>query len=189
MRPPPLYRVCNMGKLQGMRVYLAGPMDECNDQGALWREALTPYLHTLGLKVFNPLDKPIERGRELEMMERRRQCKREGRYDELAAIMREISNVDLRMVDICDFLIAHQNKEIYSIGTLHEIALANSQKKPVLLHMQQGKHSVSDWWYGRLDHNEFFSTWEQLKEYLWKIDCEKIEPSKRWYFFNKEVLL
>ncbi|MEO7177257.1 MAG: hypothetical protein ABIW83_00285, partial [Allosphingosinicella sp.] len=42
-------------------------------------------------------------------------------------------HIDLRMTDLADFLIAYCPTNIYSVGTVHEIATARLQHKPVLL--------------------------------------------------------
>ena len=44
----------------------------------------------------------------------------------------ETLHIDLRMVDTADFLVAHCPTNIYSVGTVHEIALARQERKPVL---------------------------------------------------------
>ena len=44
----------------------------------------------------------------------------------------ETLHIDLRMVDTADFLVAHCPTNVYSVGTVHEIALARQQRKPVL---------------------------------------------------------
>lgn len=41
-------------------------------------------------------------------------------------------HIDLRMVDISDFVIAYCPTNIYSVGTPHEIIVARQQHKPVL---------------------------------------------------------
>ena len=41
-------------------------------------------------------------------------------------------HIDLRMVDISDFVVAYCPTNIYSVGTVHEIVVARSQHKPVL---------------------------------------------------------
>lgn len=44
----------------------------------------------------------------------------------------ETMHIDLRMVDISDFVIAYCPTNIYSVGTPHEIITARNQHKPVL---------------------------------------------------------
>ena len=44
----------------------------------------------------------------------------------------ETLHIDLRMVDTADFVIAYCPTNIYSVGTVHEIALSRLERKPVL---------------------------------------------------------
>ena len=177
-----------MNRLQGTRVYLAGPMDRCPNGGIQWRSNLKPFLKSLGVTVFDPTDKPINIGTEnIERREYRKILKQKRQFNRLSAEVREISNVDLRMVDICDFIIAHLDLEIYPAGTVWEIVTANLQKKPILLHFEQGVLEIPDWYFGRLPWHEFFGDWEELKGYLSIINKDSsFNPGKRWYFFDKD---
>lgn len=178
------------GRLANMRVYLAGPMDRCADGGVTWRANLTPFLKDLGLHVFDPTNKPISIGSEdMENRRLRRQWKVAGQFDKLSQEVRTISNLDLRMVDICDFIIVHLDLKLYPAGTIWEMVIANQQKKPILLHFEQGLTQIPDWFFGRLPHREFFGSWDALKTYLNKIAFDKkFDPGKRWYFFDKGSL-
>lgn len=40
-------------------------------------------------------------------------------------------HIDLRMVDMSDFVIAYCPTNIYSVGTVHEIVVTREQHKPV----------------------------------------------------------
>ncbi len=51
---------------------------------------------------------------------------------ECATTFWETMHIDLRMVDISDFVIAYCPTNIYSVGTVHEIVVARQQRKPVL---------------------------------------------------------
>jgi hypothetical protein len=179
-----------MNRLRGMRVYLSGPMDRCPNGGKLWRNRVTPLLKTLGLTVFDPCNKPISVGKEsIENRKVRQRMKEDGDFNLFSTMMREISNVDLRMVDICDFAILYLDLDVFACGSIHEAMLANMQKKPVLVMMKQGKVNVPDWLFGRLDHEEFFSSWDELLAYLSVLDSSSCIPSKRWLFFDKVCLL
>jgi len=100
-------------------------------------------------------------------------------------MMKTIRSVDLRLVDISDFLIVNLNLEHYACGTWEELFLCNRSKKPILLHIEQGKQHTPDWLFGTMPHQWFFSTWEELKEYLLSINKnDNIEHYNRWRFFN-----
>ena len=103
--------------------------------------------------------------------------------------MKEIRNVDLRMVDISDFLIVNIDLDIYPCGTMEEIFLGNREKKPIILHMKQGKQNTPDWLFGAIPHQLIFSSWEEIRGYLTHINTSSsIDSYKRWYFFDMETI-
>jgi nucleoside 2-deoxyribosyltransferase len=177
-----------LNRLNTQRVYLAGPMDRVVDRGATWRDDITPFLKDMGVRVLNPIYKPIDIGIEDETTHSIKQkLKHEENYDELTRIMKEIRNVDLRMVDISDFLIVNLDLDIHPCGTLEEIFWANRQKKPILIHMVQGKKHTPDWLFGTIPHQMVFSSWSELKDHIVYINSNpEINFHKRWYFFNIE---
>lgn len=137
------------GLLAGARIYLSGPMDfvasreEEKTQG--WRNRVGQYLRAHGAIVFDPWNKPEVRGlheygREDVGTSRTREAwtfesgKRGARARaQITGKYWETLHIDLRMVDTADFTIAFCPTNIYSVGTVHEIALCRQQRKPVLL--------------------------------------------------------
>lgn len=175
-----------MNRLKNQRVYLAGAIDRVPDRGATWRENITPFLEQMGIIVFNPIKKPTDVGLEDQNTHAMKiKLKEQARYDELSDIMKTIRAVDLRLVDISDFLVVNLNIEHHACGTYEEISLANRSKKPILIHVEQGKKNTPDWLFGTIPHQWFFSSWDDLKSYLIHInDNESIEHYNRWRFFN-----
>ena len=175
-----------MDRLRNQRVYLAGAMDRVSDRGNGWRDNITPFLETLGIVVFNPIKKPTKIGEEDNRVHKQKiQLKLNYQYDELSSIMKTIRSVDLRLVDISDFLIVNLDLDVHPCGTYEEIFWANRQKKPIIVHMVQGKQSAPDWLFGTIPHEMIFSSWEPIKEYLIDINTKtEIKTFNRWYFFN-----
>jgi nucleoside 2-deoxyribosyltransferase len=175
-----------MNRLNNQRVYLAGAMDRADDRGNGWRDKITPDLENFGIIVFNPIKKPTNIGMEDNQTHQlKKSLKSSGNYDDLSSIMKTIRSVDLRLVDISDFLIVNLDLDIHPCGTYEEIFWANRQKKPILIHMVQGKHNAPDWLFGTIPHQMIFSSWDDLKSYLHHINSdEAFEDYKRWYFFN-----
>lgn len=173
-------------KLQNQRVYLAGAMDRVADRGTGWRDDITPFLESLGVIVFNPIKKPSTIGMEdAETHDLKKKLKSEQNYNDLSQLMKVVRSVDLRLVDISDFLIVNLDLDIHPCGTYEEIFWANRQKKPIIIHMVQGKKNTPDWLFGTIPHQMIFSTWNEIKEYLSYINSsENIESYKRWYFFS-----
>ena len=176
----------SLNRLKNQRVYLAGAMDRVPDRGATWRDNITPFLQGLGIEVFNPILKPTNIGLEDQDTHLiKTKLKHQERYDELSSMMKMIRSVDLRLVDISDFMIVNLDLSVHPCGTLEEIFWANRQKKPIIVHMVQGKNQTPDWLFGTIPHQMIFSTWDEIRAYLNHIDCsENIDTHKRWYFFS-----
>lgn len=146
------------GFLRNARVYLSGPMDFVHsrkeEKETGWRVKVGQFLESLGVTVFDPWTKPnvlgmYEYGREGEKTLDIRtkwtfEPTEQGRIDrkECADTFRETMHIDLRMVDISDFVIAYCPTNIYSVGTPHEIIVACEQHKPVLFISPPVVHSA-----------------------------------------------
>ena len=178
-------------RLRGTRSYVAGPMDLAPDGGIGWREDITPFLEDMGVVVLNPCNKPIDIGHEnTEDRIERHKYKQEGSYDKFSKIMKELRCVDLRMVDMADFLIVYLNLDIPSCGTYEELFWANRLKNPVLVMCEQKKQNAPDWIFGCISHQHIFSTWDELREYLRHInEDEHILHMKRWLFFDYKRMI
>ncbi len=177
-------------RLKGSRVYLCGAMDRVPDGGIQWRESITPWLHDFGIKVIDPCNKPIDICVEdAENRELRRQWKEQLRYNELAKEMKLLRSVDLRFVDVSDFIIVYLDTKVHACGTYEEIFLANRQKKPVLIVIEGGIKNMPDWMFGVLPYQHFFNNWDELKIYISHIHFDdNVEHLKRWFFLDYEKL-
>lgn len=101
--------------------------------------------------------------------------------------MRPIRNVDLRFTDMADFLIVNLDLEVHPCGTYNEVFIAVQQKKPIIIHCEQGKKEIPNWLWGCCKHELFFSTWHEVKEYLRHIDEDKeANHLGRWQLFDFE---
>lgn len=175
-----------INRLKNQRVYLAGAIDRVADKGVGWRTEITPFLIKMGVIVLDPLKKTCDIGLENDSVhELKKIYKANGEYDKLTKIMKEIRNTDLRMVDISDFLIVNINIDHHACGTYEEMSLANRSKKPILIHVEQGKEHTPDWLFGKIPHQWFFSNWQDIKNYLKSVNSDEfIETYNRWKFFN-----
>jgi len=167
-----------MNRLAYTRAYLGGPMDLAPDAGVGWRRQIRNTHDDLKIVWLDPTAKPTSVGVEDdESRERRRQAKLHGRYDEVTKDIHQIRRCDLRMVDICD--------NIPACGTLEELFLANRQKKPILVHVEQGKCAASDWLFATIPHQLIFDNWEAVGDYIHHIAHDPvIETLNRWMFFD-----
>lgn len=135
--------------LKGTRVYLSGPMDFVgsreDEKRFGWRNRMSKWLQKRGAVVFDPWNKPTVRwlegyGLEDEHSVQPREhwtfeSSREGAKTRATCAQHfwPIMHIDLRMVDVSDFVIAYCPTNVYSVGTPHEIVIARQQHKPVLM--------------------------------------------------------
>lgn len=175
-----------MNKLRGMRCYLIGAMDRVADNGAEWRDYMTPLLQKMGVIVLNPCDKPIDIGLEgAEDRKRRKALKEAGDWETLSKEIHLLRIVDLRMVDISDFIICYLDTTIHHTGTYEEFFLANRQKRPIIVNCKQGKGGIPDWLFGVCPHQLFFGQWSEVISYLDGINNgTDLNHLKRWMFFD-----
>jgi hypothetical protein len=173
-----------INRLNNQRVYLAGAIDRVPDRGIGWRENISPFLKSLGVNINDPLKKSGDLGIEDSLTySQKKALKASQDYDNLSLLMKEIRRVDLRLVDISDFLIANLDLDIHPCGTYEEIFWANRQKKPIIVHVEQLKQAAPDWLFGTVPHQMIFSTWLEIRDYLNHINNSKdIETFNRWYF-------
>jgi hypothetical protein len=179
-----------MNRLNGMRAYLAGAMDRVPDGGSGWRNKMTPILQDLGVTVLDPCNKPIEIGIEdkgsRDLIDH---YKNTGQFDRIRKEYGVIRTLDLRCIDISDFIVASIDIDVHACGTYEEISTANSQKKPVLIWCQQGKESAPNWLFFMLPHEHIFGSLEDLIDYLEHVNsADKTEHYKRWFFFDQSKL-
>jgi len=178
-------------RLWGMRCYLVGAMDRVPDHGVTWRRAMTPFLANLGVVVLDPSDKPISIGLEgTEHHDRRRELIKAGHYDAAAKEIHLLRVIDLRMVDMSDFIIVNIDTEAHACGTYEETSWANRLKNPILIHCEQGKSGLPGWLWGMIPHQHVFGTWIELKKYLYHVHtAPEVDPMKRWMFFDYKRMM
>jgi len=161
-------------------------MDRVPDAGVEWRRRLRQDHNDLKIVWLDPTAKPIDIGVEdAESRARRHQAKACGQYDVVVKEINPIRRVDLRMVDISDWLVVNIDLEVHACGTLEEVFLANRQKKPILVHVEQGKCNAPDWLFATIPHQLIFDNWLQVGDYIQHIAHDPvIETLNRWMFFN-----
>ena len=179
-----------MNRLYGMNAYLAGPIDFVEDLGADWRDMMEIYLRSRNVRPLNPL-KPIFHGSGTMDVKRPEiaRLQKEEKWEELREAVKPIVRWDLRAIDLSSFVVCNYNVDIHQCGTYDEIFTANGdQCKPVLFQMNGQKNRLPKWMYGRFPHQHMFNSWEELKDYINRIDTDpNFEftnyESKRWMFW------
>lgn len=175
-----------MNRLRNQRGYLCGPMDHAPDAGVGWRKRLREDTSFMDIAWLDPCNKPCDFGQEgPEEVRLGRELMENERYEEATTMFTEVRAIDLRMVDLSDFIVVRLDFDIPSCGTHEEWVRANSQNKPVLLWMVQGKKHVPRWLIGAIPQEMIFSSYEGLYDYLAHIAYDDvIDTMGRWMFFD-----
>jgi nucleoside 2-deoxyribosyltransferase len=184
-------------RLKGATCYVAGGIQYIPDLGVDWRTKAELELRKLGVGVFNPMDKAIEFANEdrhtqnhlsnliKEVKLSNDEIRKSEIYNEIAQIMRAIVRADLRMVDLCSFLLVCIDPTRHTAGTYAEMTQALLQRKPVICFCEQGIESIPLWWWGHSDPRMFFPSLNGALEYIRHIHQDEIiEHYKRWKFFD-----
>ena len=165
-----------MNYLSGKNFYLSGPIEFGEEIN--WRISVIDYLtKQFKIKVFDPFSDPKQ-----QWLEKINFYKKEKDFDKLKDIAKQFVRKDLGMVDRCDALIAYVPYKIPTVGTHHEIINANNMKKPTLLVCPQGKENIPVWYFGCLNHNLFFSNWNELYSCLEEANKGTFVNLNRWNF-------
>ncbi len=141
------------------------------------------------MTILDPTNKPTsqckwnEVGEEKEHIQKLVDLKR---WDELNKMAKEIVLVDLRMVEVSDFMICYLDRDIHQCGTYDELFEALRRRKPTLIVHKGGKKDMSMWLRGKVNHNFVFESWDELYAYLEALHDGVVEPDyTRWVFFDK----
>lgn len=177
-----------MNKLKGHCAFLSGPIDRCPNGGRLWRIEITKFLNSMEIGALNPCSKPIineKYDEDDDFVNKVNKLKHNGYYEELRKVMKNIVRADLSLVDRCDFLIAHINSEIPMCGTFSEIHQATLERKPVIIHSEHGLKTIPNWLYGLCNHQLFFSSWDEVKNYIKMVAYNDIDDMDgKWKFLD-----
>lgn len=180
-----------MNKLKGNICYTIGPLDRNKlEKAREWRKHIKAFLRSINVMPIDPLDKPMDDFIEDEVfLIKRQQYLESGQYEELANLMKPIRHIDLRFTDKADFIICDLDMDATPCGTWEELFNSNRAKKPIIVHCPQGLSRIPLWIYGTLPSEMFFDNWDDVKNYLLKVNSgEDTRHFNRWLFWNWEKL-
>ena len=169
--------------LDNNRVYLCGAMAAYADSGVSWRKWITPVLkEKYNLTVYDPSDKKVVSAGEIaENKDKFRELIMAEKWSELKTAFAPVVHWDLRAVSKADFLIVYYDATAPSVGTYHELAWAQYDKKPILVKYDKEKLDKFNPWISCLvKPHHLFSDWEKMFEYLDEINDGKIIDTEHW---------
>jgi hypothetical protein len=176
--------------LDGAVAYLGGPIDQAPDNGIEWRLQIKKMLEErdIHLAVLDPTHKlpglTNEIGSEKGLQNR---FKKNGNWEALRRLMKQIVRADLRMIDLCDFLITMIDVDIHACGTYQEIVTADIEHKPILLIIKGGKARCPSWLFGIIHYDYIFDSIEECVDYLEKVNKGGIILDDKWVLIRKGI--
>lgn len=173
-----------MGYLSKKITYLAGPMHAAADDGILWRETITPILtNRFDLIVSDPSKRTDFNGK-IETKDDKQYFKtliKNKEFQKLKEVFYPIVRKDLKEVDKADIIVVYYNPGLHMFGSIHEMIIASNQKKPILVKYDEDKlDEVNPWLFTLIKSNWAFSNWEDMFDYLNKIDQGQLDTSHWW---------
>lgn len=180
-------------RLKGHLCYLAGSIDKSYDYGRMWRYDMSSFLNNLGIGVLNPCDKPITNKKvdeDEDFVNMIQSLKEQKEYKKVQKIMQEIVRIDLKMVDLCNFMILNIVPEVHMCGSYNEQSLACYQRKPIIVNCESGIDKIPNWLFGVCDPDLFFDSWKKVKEYIKYIAFEDSvdDNDSKWRFLDYDKI-
>lgn len=168
-----------MNLLKNRLVYLCGAIGKAEDDGQGWRDEVTPRLLEMEIQVSDPTKETV--GGMGEVGEDKRQwdaLRKEGKLDELKEKFWPIVHKDLRCVDRADFLIFRYIPGVPTVGTIHELVVAQGQKKPILMVIKPEEiGELNPWILTFIKKGCMFTSFEEMYIYLNKVSNGEFNTS------------
>ena len=165
-----------MGVLTGKRCYLGGPIEHATSVD--WRPPVKNSLSAkFGIDVFDPAADPKQ-----QMVPQLKHARITKDLKAIKKVSEKFVRKDLGLVDRCDFLISCLPAGVPTTGCVHEIIDANERKKPTLLVCPDGAEHLPYWYFGFIRLKYMFGSFEELYEYLDKVNRGKCKKDDRWAF-------
>jgi nucleoside 2-deoxyribosyltransferase len=176
-------------------VYLAGAIDFYNENKIDWREDVKDKLLQIGFSsnnVLSPFKKPIHKWKNIMNAESSisLSIRKQKKWGALVDCVSQIAQIDLRLVDKSDFVIAFfphdkNNSPIFTVGTIHEIIRARQQDKPLMVVWPSGISKCSSWLMWLAGHENIFNNFDSLVKRLSEYSTGKRKiNTKDWLLFN-----
>lgn len=170
-----------MNYLKNSLCYLSGPIDFAKDDGVSWRNIIQERTRDLKIKYLDPCQKPgaiLSESSDEKLKVKK--LKDEGKFEEVTIFAKKIRRLDLRYVDLSDFVILYVDTDIHMCGSYDEAIMAERQSKPVLCLLKNGKKNAPLWLFGIVKWHEMFDSMSELIQYLDDLNSGRIALDKRW---------
>ena len=174
-----------MEDLDGVKIYLSGPIDRVDDDGIMWRKDFKKRcrLNKLPVDFLDPTDKPEWLGSEVgEEKDRVKKLMKDGKWEMAKQQAQYFRHIDLRMVDTCHLFVVWIDVNCHMCGTYDELFTAEDQRKPLLAIMAPGqsKWDIPSWLVSIFNEDEVFENVAECVEHLKLLHKGKITFDDRW---------
>jgi hypothetical protein len=174
-----------------LSVYLAGAMQYAHDCGVGWRDIIIPKLINLGIQqknIHNPCRKPsCNLKDDLDLaFDKIDLLKTLGKWQEIERISKNTIKIDFKLIEQSDIVIAYIDRNVFSVGTIDEIRMACTLKKPVLIITPGGLPNASYWLVGMVGWKSIFNDDDAL---IFNLECVKqgsVVLDRALVLFDKE---
>lgn len=184
------------GKLDGACCYLSGPMEYVADHGVEWRRKFIRLAQEAGLNLdfIDPTNKPGDGEMRVgEDKNYQTMLKEQGRWEDLRRYVGRYRRLDLRFVDLSDFIVAVVDPRVPQWGTSNEIYFAEMQHKPMFFICDGGLKNLPNWLFPVIDLDDplngkrlnVFQSVEEVIEELIDYDTGIAEMSDEWVLVRK----
>lgn len=125
-----------MGLLNNTKVYLAGPIEYSADgkNGVVWRNEITPILHKMGVKVYDPMCKPSwypDWAKKVPSAYIKNVVDNDN-AGQAFHTLKFLERVCYRYAYDCDWMIVYLPRE-FTVGTIDELRVAVNCGKPIFV--------------------------------------------------------
>lgn len=173
--------------LAGATCYLSGPIDFAADDGRSWRQEFINQSKHLNISIIDPTNKPIAGAGEVGTEKAyQKELRADHNLSGLRDFAKKIRRIDLRFCDLCDFLIAYIDTDIYSCGTWDEIIVCERQKKPIFGVFPKGVFNAPLWCFAMFRPGEMFESIEELIGHLEWLNKGQGPLDDRWVLFERK---
>lgn len=187
------------GKLDGACAYLSGAMEMVSVEKAVaWRQEFIKLLKEANLKIdcIDPTNKPG--GSTCGNQEDKNyqiKLQTEGRWVQLKNYVGHYRRLDLRFVDLSDFLVAAIDPSVPQWGTSNEIYEAERQHKPTFFIVEGGLSKLPRWLFDVVDLDDWnrgtrcnvFESVEQVVQELVRYDSGQLHLSDEWVLVRRYI--
>ncbi len=146
-----------------MLAYLAGAIEYAPDLGRGWRREITPFLHSLGDRVYDPAED--ERKSLTEDEQKNLRTWKRTDFARFQKAVRKIISFDLDVVARADYVVCYFDEHgLKGGGTSGELTFAFRNRIPVYMVTPVPIPEVSGWILGCC--SRVFGSFDELKEFL-----------------------